>query len=187
MHQPPLKTIYREQIVPELRKTRGYSNIHQVPALDKVVINSGVSANLDKAALEETQKEITRIAGQQAVMTRARVSISNFKLRKGMPIGVKVTLRGNAMYDFVYRLLNIALPNIRDFRGVPVRLDGQGNYTLGIADSTIFPEVNVDGGRRTLGMDITFVTTATSDDEGRELLKLLGMPFRKPSQSAAAA
>lgn len=187
MHQPPLKKIYNEQIVPELKKVLGIDNVHDVPKLEKIVVNSGVSSNLDKAALEEVQKDISKIVGQQAAVTHARVSISNFKLRQGMPIGVKVTLRGAAMYDFAYRLINIALPNIRDFRGVPTRFDGNGNYTLGVTDHTIFPEISVDGNKRTVGMDITFVTTAKTDAAGRELLKMLGMPFRKPTAQAAAA
>ncbi|MGF1530645.1 MAG: 50S ribosomal protein L5 [Puniceicoccaceae bacterium] len=186
MHQSPLKKIYAEQIVPELKKSLGISNIHDLPKLEKIVINSGINASVDKSGLEEVLKDISSIAGQQAIFTRARVSISNFKLRQGMPIGVKVTLRGNAMYDFAYRLINISLPNIRDFRGVPTRFDGKGNYTLGISDHTIFPEITVEGNKRTVGMDITFVTTAQTDQAGRELLTMLGMPFRKPSPAAAA-
>ncbi|MEO0794740.1 MAG: 50S ribosomal protein L5 [Verrucomicrobiota bacterium] len=177
---PYLKMHYAEQVVPELKKTHGYKNAHQVPKIAKVVINSGFDATKDKNWAGEVHKEISSIAGQQAVLTRASKSVSNFKLREGMPIGVKVTLRGARMYDFLFRLIAVSLPNIRDFRGVSRKLDGQGNYTLGITDSTIFPEINADsGGRETIGMDITIVTTADSDDEGRDLLQLMGMPFRK--------
>ncbi len=185
---PALKKAYREQVVPELRKNLGYENIHQVPKLEKVVINSGLNASRDKNWIAEVQKEITAIAGQHAVVTKARKSVSNFKLREGMPNGVSVTLRGAQMYDFLYRFINIALPNIRDFRGVSQKLDGAGNYSIGITDSTIFPEINSDTqGRENIGMDISIVTSATTDKEGRELLKLLGMPFRKSSSETAAA
>ncbi len=180
--QPFLKKHYAEVVVPELKKTRGYANAHQLPKITKVVINSGFNATKDKNWAAEVQKEISSIAGQHAVLTKASKSVSNFKLREGMPIGAKVTLRGARMYDFLFRLLAVALPNIRDFRGVSRKLDGQGNYTLGITDSTIFPEIPADtGGREAIGMDITIVTTAESDDEGRELLQLMGMPFRKPT------
>jgi large subunit ribosomal protein L5 len=185
---PTLKKSYLETVVPELRKNLGYTNVHQVPKIEKVVINSGLNASRDKAWVAEVQKEITTIAGQQAVVTKARQSVSNFKLREGMPNGVAVTLRGSKMYDFLYRFINIALPNIRDFRGVSQKLDGHGNYSIGITDSTIFPEISHDtSGRESIGMDITIVTSAPTDNEGRELLKLLGMPFRKPSSQAAAA
>jgi large subunit ribosomal protein L5 len=183
MSKPKLQSVYQETILPELMKEKGYKNPLQAPRLTKVVINTGVSASLDKAAVEEAARDVGLIAGQKAVITRARKSISNFKLREGMPIGAKVTLRGARMWDFVYRCLNIALPNIRDFRGVPSKLDGNGNYTLGIADHTIFPEISTDGSRRTMGMDITFVTSADNDADGQNLLRRLGMPFRK-SQSA---
>lgn len=168
-------------------KEKGYKNALEVPRLTKVVINTGVSASLDKSAVEEAAKDLGSIAGQKAVITRAKKSISNFKLREGMPIGAKVTLRGARMWDFVYRCLNIALPNIRDFRGVPNKLDGGGNFTLGISDHTIFPEISTDGSKRTVGMDITFVTSATTDDDGHDLLARLGMPFRKSSSSEAEA
>jgi len=183
--QPYLKKHYADVVVPELKKTRGYANAHQVPKITKIVINSGFNATKDKNWAAEVQKEISAIAGQQAIMTKASKSVSNFKLREGMPIGVKVTLRGARMYDFLFRLLAVSLPNIRDFRGVSRKLDGQGNYTLGITDSTIFPEINADtGGREAIGMDITIVTTADSDDEGRDLLQLMGMPFRKAAKAA---
>ena len=176
---PYLKTHFDETVLPELMKLRGYRNRHQVPYIEKVVINSGISTNLDKSAVEETASEIALVAGQKGIITIARKSISNFKLREGSPVGVKVTLRGNAMYEFLYRLLSVALPGIRDFRGVSTRFDGHGNYNLGISDHTIFPEVNMEGKRRTIGMDITIVTSAESDEEGSSLLELMGMPFRK--------
>lgn len=166
-------------------KEKGYKNALQAPRLTKVVMNTGVSASLDKAAVEDAARDLGLIAGQKAVITRARKSISNFKLREGMPIGAKVTLRGARMWEFVYRCLNIALPNIRDFRGVSAKLDGSGNYTLGISDHTIFPEISTDGSRRNMGMDITFVTSATNDEEGYSLLSHLGMPFRKNQSSEA--
>ena len=185
---PTLKKTYLDTIVPELLKSLGYKNTHQVPKIEKVVINSGLNATRDKNWVAEVQKEITTITGQQAVVTKARQSVSNFKLREGMPNGVAVTLRGSRMYDFLYRFINIALPNIRDFRGVSQKLDGHGNYSIGISDSTIFPEISHDtSGREAIGMDITIVTSATTDKEGRELLKMLGMPFRKPSSQTAAA
>ncbi|MGE9289472.1 MAG: 50S ribosomal protein L5 [Puniceicoccales bacterium] len=183
MSKPKLQTVYQETILPDLIKEKGYKNALQAARLTKVVINTGVSASLDKAAVEEAARDVSLIAGQKAVITRARKSISNFKLREGMPIGAKVTLRGARMWEFVYRCLNIALPNIRDFRGVPNKLDGSGNYTLGVTDHTIFPEISTDGNRRNMGMDITFVTSATSDADGHDLLRRLGMPFRK-NQSA---
>lgn len=183
MQKPKLQSVYQESILPELIKEKGYKNALQAPRLEKVVLNTGVSASLDKAAVEEAAKDLSLIAGQKAVITKARKSISNFKLREGMPIGAKVTLRGARMWDFVYRAINIALPNIRDFRGVPSKLDGSGNYTLGITDHTIFPEISTDGSRRQMGLDITFVTSATSDEDGHQLLKRLGMPFRKKSSA----
>ena len=182
---PELKKLYLESIVPQLQAKRGYVNIHQIPKVTKVVINSGVSAVMDKGAVEEVAKELTTIAGQKAVVTKSRQSISNFKLRENQPIGAKVTLRGPMMWEFLYRLIYIALPNIRDFRGVGNKLDGSGNYNLGIADTTIFPEITVDGHKRTLGCDIVIVTTAETDEEGHELMKLLGMPFRKRESAAA--
>lgn len=187
MQKPKLQTVYQETILPDLMKEKGYKNALQAPRLEKVVLNTGVSASLDKAAVEEAAKDLGSIAGQKAVITKARKSISNFKLREGMPIGAKVTLRGARMWDFVYRAVNIALPNIRDFRGVPGKLDGSGNYTLGIADHTIFPEISsTDGSRRQMGLDITFVTSATDDAEGYDLLQRLGMPFRKKSTAEGA-
>ncbi|MBR5622274.1 MAG: 50S ribosomal protein L5 [Opitutales bacterium] len=185
MHTPVLKKIYAEKVVPELKKTLKIENPHQVPAITKVVINSAYAADTDKNAQAEVLKEISKIAGQRPVVTHARKSVSNFRVREGMPLGCMVTLRGDAMYEFLARLIYIALPMIRDFRGVSNRLDGRGNYSLGIADHTIFPETQGDGSQRAnIGMDITIVTTAKTDDEGRELLRLMGMPFRKSSKAA---
>src|SRR5690606_71667 len=160
MSIPSLKQHYVENVVPELRKSGKYKNVHEVPQVTKVVINSGFDAGLDKAQIAETLKEISSVAGQQAVITKARLSISNFKLREGMPVGCMVTLRGARMYEFLYRLIGIALPGIRDFRGVHEKLDGNGNYALGIADHSIFPEGSHDGSKRLIGMDICIVTSA---------------------------
>lgn len=177
--QPVFKKHYIESVVPALKEQFGYKNVHEVPAIEKVVINSGVSASLDKAAVTDTMRDIGLIAGQKPVITKARKSIANFKLREGMPVGVKVTLRGEQMYDFLYRMISIALPSIRDFRGLTKRLDGNGNYNLGIADHTIFPEISIEQAKRTVGMDITIVTTTNDDEAAGELLKLMGMPFRR--------
>ena len=185
---PYLKQRYLDKVVPELRKSRGYANPHQVPTLSKIVLNSAFDAEADKAHTAEVVKEITKLAGQKPVVTKARKSVSNFKVREGMPLGCTVTLRGARMWDFLARLTLIALPMIRDFRGVSNRLDGQGNYSLGIADHTIFPETQADGSQRAnIGLDISIVTTARTDDEARELLRLLGMPFRAVAAKAAEA
>lgn len=179
MGKPYLKQRYLEKVVPELRRTRGYSNAHQVPNLTKISINSAFKAEAEKAHTAEVVKEITKLTGQKPVVTRARKSISSFKVREDMPLGCMVTLRGDRMWDFLARLTLVALPMIRDFRGVSNRMDGQGNYSLGIADHTIFPETQADGTQRAnIGLDISIVTTAQTDDEARELLRLLGMPFR---------
>ncbi len=183
---PFLRTFYQTQVVPELKKKLELKNPHQVPVVEKVVINTALRADADKSWIAEVVKEIGLIAGQQPVITKARKSISNFKVREGMPLGVKVTLRGTRMYDFLMRLLAVSLPAIRDFQGVPTKFDGQGNYTLGITDHTIFPEINVDTNKRSIGMDITLVTSATGDKEARELLRLLGMPFRKTAKEKEA-
>lgn len=180
MSVPYLKDYYKNKVLPEIQKSRGHKNVHQVPSVVKVVINTGIDASTDKNTFQDILRDLAQISGQKPLTTVARKSISNFKLREGMPVGAKVTLRGARMYDFLYRLIAVALPTIRDFRGVPNKLDGKGNYTLGIADHTIFPEITLDGTRRgTLGMDITIVTSAETDEEGHELLSLLGMPFRK--------
>ena len=186
MEKAYLHQYYTDSVVPQLMKAQGYKNIHQVPAIEKVVINSGFNAMVEKSQIADIVREISSIAGQQAVVTKARKSISNFKLREGVPNGVMVTLRGRQMYEFLYRMLAVALPGIRDFRGVKDRLDGNGNYTLGISDHTIFPETHGDSGKITIGMDICLSTTAKTDVEGRALLKLLGVPFRKRTPAAAA-
>ena len=181
MNQPTLKTTYNEEIVPALMKSRGYKNVMQVPKIEKIVLNSGIDATSDKNVLNDVAKDFSLITGQKPIITKARVSISNFKLREGMPIGVKVTLRGNSMWEFFYRLISVSLPLIRDFRGIRKKLDGHGNYSLGIADHTIFPEINLDTHKHTVGLDVCIVTSASNDEEGLELLTILGMPFRKQS------
>jgi len=179
MYIPEFKKYYQETVVPALTKSRNYSNCHQVPSLLKIVINTGLDASLDKSAIDESVKEVTKISGQKPIITKARKSISNFKLREGMPIGIKVTLRGTNMYEFFRRFVSIALPGIRDFRGLSSKLDGNGNYTIGIIDHTIFPEITIDSRKRIMGMDISIVTSAGNDEEGKELLQLMGIPFRK--------
>jgi large subunit ribosomal protein L5 len=186
MSQAYLHKAYTEKVIPELMKKFGYKNVHEVPAVTKIVINSGFGATVDKNHVTYVSDEIAKITGQRPVTTKAKLSISNFKLREGQPIGCKVTLRGEVMYDFMLRLISVALPCIRDFRGVPTKFDGQGNYTLGIADHTIFPEVSAEGNTATLGMDVCFNTSADTDEQGRELLRLFGMPFRKTSAEIAA-
>jgi large subunit ribosomal protein L5 len=186
MNVPELKKSYLDNAVPALMEKLGYKNLHQVPKITKVVLNSSFGAEMDKNGVAELRKDIASIAGQLPIVVKARVSVSNFKLREGMPVGVKVTLRGNGMWDFLLRLIAIALPNIRDFRGVPSKLDGNGNYTLGIIDHSIFPEINVERQRVNTGMDICIVTSAKTDEEGTELLKLLGMPFRKHSSDTSS-
>jgi large subunit ribosomal protein L5 len=183
-HTPTLKKLYSEQAAPALIKSRGYRNPHQVPRLVKIVLNTGIDAEADKNQIADIQKELALIAGQKPVLARARKAISNFKLKDGQIVGCHVTLRSNAMWEFFYRLVAIALPSIRDFRGVSPRLDGQGNYNLGITDITIFPEITVESVKKAIGLDITIVTSANTDDEGRELLRLLGMPFRRPEAAA---
>ncbi|SEG07133.1 LSU ribosomal protein L5P [Caloramator fervidus] len=176
---PRLKEKYEKEVVPALREKFGYKSIMEVPRLEKVVINMGVGDAKDNPKLlEAAVNDLTLIAGQKAVVTRAKKSISNFKIREGMPIGCKVTLRGARMYEFVDKLFNIALPRVRDFKGVSNKaFDGRGNYTLGIKEQLIFPEIDYDKVEKVRGMDIVFVTTAKTDEEARELLRLLGMPF----------
>jgi len=187
MNIPELKKIYAEEAVPALMKSQGYGNVHQVPKIEKVVLNSSFGVELDKNGIEELRKDMASLSGQAPVVIKARVSVSNFKLREGMPVGIKVTLRGNQMWEFLLRLIAIALPNIRDFRGVPSKLDGRGNYTLGITDHSIFPEINVERQRVNTGLDISIVTSAHTDEESYEMLKLLGMPFRKHSSETVAS
>jgi large subunit ribosomal protein L5 len=176
---PVLKKIYTEQVVPELVKSRGYKNKHQVPKLVKINLNTGIDADADKNHIADIARDMGAIAGQKPILNRSKKAIANFKLKPNQTTGCSVTLRGPAMWEFLYRLLSVALPSIRDFRGVPSKLDGQGNYSLGITDFSIFPEITLENVKKTMGLDVTIVTTAQTDDEGRELLKLLGMPFRR--------
>ncbi|MBP7141600.1 MAG: 50S ribosomal protein L5 [Opitutaceae bacterium] len=184
---PSLKQYYEKTVVPELQKSRGYKNKHQVPRLEKIVLNTGIDADADKNLIADVARDLGLIAGQKPVLAKSKKAIANFKLRKGQIVGAYVSLRGDRMWDFLYRLLAVALPTIRDFRGVPTKLDGQGNYNLGITDFTIFPEITVENVKKSMGLDITLVTSAGTDDEGRELLKLLGMPFRRTESAKAAA
>ena len=176
-----LKEQYQNEIVDEMIKKFGYKNIMEVPKLDKVVINMGVGEAKDNAkVLESAIADMEKIEGQKAVITRAKNSVANFKIREGMPIGCKVTLRGEKMYEFVDRLINLALPRVRDFRGVnPNAFDGRGNYALGIKEQLIFPEIEYDKIDKVRGMDVIFVTTAKTDEEARELLRQFNMPFAK--------
>ncbi|HNY23707.1 MAG: 50S ribosomal protein L5 [Bacteroidales bacterium] len=176
---PTLQKKYKEEIVPKLFKEFGFTSIMQVPKLEKIVVNEGVgSATGDKKLIEVAQNELTTISGQKAVATTSRKDISNFKLRKGMPIGVKVTLRSAKMYEFLDRLISIALPRIRDFKGVTEKFDGRGNYTLGIKEQIIFPEIDIDKITKILGMEITFVTSTEKDEEAYALLREFGIPFK---------
>ena len=180
MNTASLKQDYKERIVPVLMKEFGYSTVMQAPKLQKIVLNQGLGiAVADKKIIEIALNEMTTIAGQKAVATVSRKDISNFKLRKKMPIGVRVTLRGDRMYEFLERLVRVALPRIRDFKGIENKLDGRGNYTLGIEEQIIFPEINIDAINRLMGMNITFVTTAKTDEEGFALLKEFGLQFKK--------
>jgi large subunit ribosomal protein L5 len=177
---PVLQKKYNEDVVPALMKEFGYKSIMEVPRLQKIVLNQGVGdAAADKKIIEAATEEMTNIAGQKALQTLSRKDISNFKLRKKMPIGVRVTLRRKRMYEFLERLIVIALPRIRDFNGISGKLDGRGNYTLGIDEQIIFPEIVLDKVNRISGMNITFVTTAKTDEEGFALLREFGLPFKK--------
>ena len=174
-----LKKDYLERIVPALQKEFNYSTVMQVPVLKKIVINQGLGeATADKKIIETAINELTAITGQEAVATLSRKDISNFKLRKKMPIGVMVTLRRERMYEFLERLVRVSLPRIRDFKGIESKLDGRGNYTLGIQEQIIFPEINIDSITKIMGMNITFVTSAKTDEEGYALLKAFGLPFK---------
>lgn len=176
-----MKEFYNKEVAPALMKQFGYKNVMQVPRLQKIVLNMGVGdATQNRKILDEAVDTLTNITGQKAVVTKAKNAISNFKLREGLGIGAKVTLHGDNMWDFLFRFINIALPRVRDFRGIPRRgFDGNGNYTMGVKEQTIFVEIDIDKISQTLGMDISFVTTAKTDDEGRALLEALGLPFRK--------
>jgi large subunit ribosomal protein L5 len=175
-----MKEKYKKNVVPALVKSQGYKNLMQVPKVDKIIVNLCVSTAHDRDALQAVAADMGTITGQKPVITKAKLSVSNFKLREGMPIGAKVTLRGNRMYEFMDRLLNVALPRIRDFRGTRLTsFDGQGNYSMGLQEQTVFPEIDPDKVKKVHGMDITFVTTATTNGEAKELLELMGMPFAK--------
>ena len=177
---PSLQKVYKEQILPKLMKEFNYSTVMECPKLVKIVVNEGVGdATADKKLVETAAQELSVITGQKAVITNSRKDISNFKLRKGMPIGVKVTLRSTKMYEFLERLIRIALPRIRDFNGINAKMDGTGNYTLGIQEQIIFPEIDIDKISKILGLEITFVTTAKTDEEAHALLREFGLPFKK--------
>ena len=179
MNTAQLKKEYKERIAPALMKQFNYSSSMQIPVLKKIVINQGLgSATADKKIIEVAINELTAITGQKAVATVSKKDVANFKLRKKMPIGVMVTLRGARMYEFLEKLIRVSLPRIRDFKGIATRLDGRGNYTLGITEQIIFPEINIDEIDRIQGMNITFVTSAQTDEEGYALLKAFGLPFK---------
>ncbi|MCX4277342.1 MULTISPECIES: 50S ribosomal protein L5 [Muribaculum] len=179
MSTTTLKKDYKERIVPALEKEFNYSTVMQVPRLKKIVINQGLgAATQDKKIIETAINELTAITGQKAVPTLSKKDISNFKVRKKNPIGVRVTLRRDKMYEFLERLIRVALPRIRDFKGIESKLDGRGNYTLGITEQIIFPEINIDTISKMMGMNITFVTSANTDEEGYALLKEFGLPFK---------
>lgn len=185
--KPRLQGVYRNEIIPGLVKTFSYKNVMQVPKLEKIVVNMGVGAAVaDSKVLDEAVKDLETITGQKASIRKAKKAISNFKLREGMNIGAMVTLRKEKMYEFLDRFINVALPRVRDFRGLSDKsFDGRGNYTLGIKEQIIFPEINVDKVIKVLGMDITFVTSAPTDNEAYELLKAFGFPFRKKEINTA--
>ncbi len=179
MYLPTLKTRYKDEIVPAMMKEFGYKTVMQVPRLEKIVINQGVGqAIADKKLLESGVKELTDIAGQKAVLTYSSKDISNFKLRRNMPIGIMVTLRKERMYEFLERLISVALPRIRDFKGISPKLDGRGNYTLGITEQIIFPEIDLDKVAKIMGLQVTFVTSAKTDEEALALLRNFGLPYK---------
>lgn len=179
-YQSRLAVKYKEEIAPALHKQFSYKSVMQIPRLEKIVLNRGVGeAVSDKKLIDATVQEFEAISGQKPIIINAKKSVSNFKLREGMPIGVKVTLRSNQMYDFLDRLINVALPRVRDFRGIPVKgFDGRGNFTLGVKEQIIFPEINVDKINKISGLDVTFVTSAPNDEEALALLKAFGMPYQ---------
>ena len=177
---PSLKKVYKEQIVPNLTKQFGYTTVMQVPKLVKITLNEGVGQGTqDRKVVEESAAELALITGQKALITSSKKDVSNFKLRKGMPIGTKVTLRDVKMYEFLEKLIRVALPRIRDFNGIAEKMDGQGNYTLGLKEQIIFPEIDIDKNPRIHGLEITFVTTARTDEECHALLAAFGLPFKK--------
>src|ERR1017187_2703015 len=176
---------YMNEVAPALKEKRKYANVHQIPRMMKIVVNMGVSASLEKNAVEDAAKDLALITGRKPVISKSRHDIANFKLREGQPIGCRVTLRRDAMYEFFDRLVATALPRIRDFRGLsPRKFDGRGNYTFGVADQTIFSEIEIDKIKRTQGMDITIVTSAPSDAEALELLKMMGLPLAEAKETA---
>ena len=179
-YTPALKNKYKEEIIPALMKDFGYKSVMQVPRLEKIVLNQGVGqAVADKKLVDVAQEEMTLVSGQKAVQTLSKKDISNFKLRKKMPIGTRVTLRRERMYEFLERLINVALPRIRDFKGVNTKMDGRGNFTMGITEQIIFPEIDIDKINKIMGLEITFVTSANTDEECLALLKEFGIPFKK--------
>lgn len=179
-YTPALKIKYKEEIIPTLMKDFGYKSMMQVPRLEKIVLNQGVGqAVADKKLVDVAQEELTLVSGQKAVQTLSKKDISNFKLRKKMPIGTRVTLRRDRMYEFLERLINVALPRIRDFKGVNTKMDGRGNFTMGITEQIIFPEIDIDKINKIMGLEITFVTSANTDEECLALLKEFGIPFKK--------
>lgn len=183
-YTPTLKQKFREEIIPVMQKEFGYKSVMQVPHLEKIIINQGVgSAIADKKIMEVAVEELTTITGQKAVTTISKKDIANFKLRKKMPIGVRVTLRSDKMYEFLERLVSIALPRIRDFKGISDKFDGRGNYTLGVTEQIIFPEIVLDKVAKMNGYNITFVTTANTDEEGYALLKNFGLPFKNAKKN----
>lgn len=179
-YTPNLRTKYNDEIVPVLKEKFSYSSVMQVPKLEKIILSQGVGkATTDKKLVENALQEMTMISGQKAYATLSKKDVSNFKLRKGMPVGAKVTLRNDKMYEFLERFLRVSLPRTRDFRGVNTKFDGRGNYTMGIKEQIMFPEIDIDKIPNITGMDITFVTSAKTDEEGFELLKNFGFPFKK--------
>ena len=181
--KPRLYEKYVSEVMPALKLKRGYTNIHLIPKIEKIVVNMGVSASLDKGAIDDAAKDLAAITGRKPAISRSRMAIANFKLRENIPIGCRVTLRREAMYEFFDRLVAATLPRIRDFRGLSTRrFDGRGNYTFGIPDQTVFPEIELEKIKRQQGMDITIVTSAPTDDEALDLLKLMGMPFSEPGK-----
>lgn len=188
MSTPSMLKFYREKVVPALQEKHNYSNIHQIPQLEKIVVTTCMGKHPDrKQAVEDAVIEISKITGQKPAVTYARKSVANFKLREGEILGARVTLRSTQMWEFLDRFLNITAPNIRDFRGLSTKsFDGRGNYAIGISDQSIFPEIEIDQIKRTIGFDIIFVTTATANEAGRDLLVELGIPFRKPTPKPTA-
>jgi large subunit ribosomal protein L5 len=169
---------YKSDVVPALKEKHKYANIHQIPKIEKIIVNMGVSASLEKGAIEDAAKDLSMLTGRKPVISKAKKAVANFKLRENQPIGCRVTLRKDAMYEFFDRLVATALPRIRDFRGLsPRKFDGRGNYTFGISDQTIFPEIELDKIKRTQGMDVTIVTSAPTNEEALDLLKMMGFPF----------